>query len=998
MTGLTEAEFYKKYPTKEAFDLAYNNPKKYDLGGIVSGASSGASMGSALGPWGMLAGAVIGGAASQIKDVRQGNAELAGYDKQVSSSKLAYGGELPSYGKGGGIHINPANKGKFTATKKATGKTTEELTHSKNPLTRKRAIFAQNAAKWKHAYGGDVGKDANTPPSMSFDRNMPTTASLQTVIQKYRPADAYAAGGIIPDYKVGGLLEHAIGSNFYANGGKVKVSAGGQKHVVYKKESPTGNGKGVEGHIMVNHPSMDNGKWDTIDLTEKANAKTVAQGVAATKKWHEENPDAYAMGGYMYDKGGPMSSLDSIAHQADKILKYEVLRGGSGSAPLDGTNGNPDYRDPKYRKMLMDKIYPEVNKIMPKASAMEKGEAMDFIFNAGWDKVNNKIEKDPRGFALQEYYKQYDKSKLDSDSKWSGRKNAPYSFDKEYNATIGKLSENERRVLMNKGRDWYYQNINNPAPGVPSSDYNDTWYGRIWNTNDFNEFNPNNPKFIKKAAGGYLNGGNMTEYIGAGGTHEENPNEGVNIGDRGLVEEKEVKYNYKDETGDNSYIFSNRLGFAPKAKRIMKKFDVRDNDKLSVEAKQQRLDMLKDKQEVVRTKMGYKGKFDNQMPMAAYGDNYNWNTDPNKFNVNAGQPTITMDPNMGSTPSNAFNSPITPGAPITPGITVPTFGLPAKPKPGAGALTTPTLTGAPTTTFNPNANKTPNSNVGLTGTPNFNQPLKTKPGEKFDPSKLSIKAPDTSKMGLKEPIKRPGLNYTFNNKEYNPEGKAKGNLEYKTPEAGSKPPKKDFGTKLANFGQFAGSLAKFATSLQGGDPVNLERMQDARISSKPAEISAANELNQVYNAANTDIRNQAGSNAGSYLASRIASAGAQADKTGATMADIRSKYDQMNVQSGLTTGQFNALTQQKEDDLRTQERDRARTLGIEAAGQAGQTLGNIKKSENEQIAQDKMINAMSTQNWEWDPVTMKMVAKSPKAFGGYIKGFGGFMYKSKKKK
>ena len=47
-----------------------------------------------------------------------------------------------------GIHIDPKNKGKFTATKKATGKTTEELTHSKNPLTRKRAIFAQNAAKW----------------------------------------------------------------------------------------------------------------------------------------------------------------------------------------------------------------------------------------------------------------------------------------------------------------------------------------------------------------------------------------------------------------------------------------------------------------------------------------------------------------------------------------------------------------------------------------------------------------------------------------------------------------------------------------------------------------------------------------------------------------------------------------------------------------------------------------------------------------------------------
>lgn len=49
-----------------------------------------------------------------------------------------------------GIHIKPENKGKFTATKKATGKSTEELTHSKNPLTRKRAVFAQNAKKWSH--------------------------------------------------------------------------------------------------------------------------------------------------------------------------------------------------------------------------------------------------------------------------------------------------------------------------------------------------------------------------------------------------------------------------------------------------------------------------------------------------------------------------------------------------------------------------------------------------------------------------------------------------------------------------------------------------------------------------------------------------------------------------------------------------------------------------------------------------------------------------------
>lgn len=54
---------------------------------------------------------------------------------------------IPTY-KDGGIHIKKKNKGKFNALKKRTGKSTEELTHSKNPLTRKRDIFAQNAAKW----------------------------------------------------------------------------------------------------------------------------------------------------------------------------------------------------------------------------------------------------------------------------------------------------------------------------------------------------------------------------------------------------------------------------------------------------------------------------------------------------------------------------------------------------------------------------------------------------------------------------------------------------------------------------------------------------------------------------------------------------------------------------------------------------------------------------------------------------------------------------------
>jgi len=72
-------------------------------------------------------------------------------------------------------------------------------------------------------------------------------------------------------------------------GGKVKVKAGGEDHVVYK--AAKNYTKGRKGDIMVNHPTKDKGKWDTINLTRIGRAKTIKQGVASTKKWHKDNPD-----------------------------------------------------------------------------------------------------------------------------------------------------------------------------------------------------------------------------------------------------------------------------------------------------------------------------------------------------------------------------------------------------------------------------------------------------------------------------------------------------------------------------------------------------------------------------------------------------------------------------------------------------------------------------------------------------------------------------------
>lgn len=55
-----------------------------------------------------------------------------------------------------GIHIKPENKGKFTATAKAAGKSVQQEASSvladpnASPTLKRRANFARNAAKWNH--------------------------------------------------------------------------------------------------------------------------------------------------------------------------------------------------------------------------------------------------------------------------------------------------------------------------------------------------------------------------------------------------------------------------------------------------------------------------------------------------------------------------------------------------------------------------------------------------------------------------------------------------------------------------------------------------------------------------------------------------------------------------------------------------------------------------------------------------------------------------------
>ncbi len=166
------------------------------LGGAGKGASAGAGFG---GPWGAAIGGIAGavsGTAAWLTGKSKGKREANKANKQIAAANerldnnfqnavqelqeaqfnnalanyAADGGMLDinnEYKMGGGIHIKKENRGKFTDY--CGGKVTEECIkkgkNSSSPAVRKRATFAANARKWKHADGGPLESNGIIWPS-----------------------------------------------------------------------------------------------------------------------------------------------------------------------------------------------------------------------------------------------------------------------------------------------------------------------------------------------------------------------------------------------------------------------------------------------------------------------------------------------------------------------------------------------------------------------------------------------------------------------------------------------------------------------------------------------------------------------------------------------------------------------------------------------------------------------------------------------------------------
>lgn len=102
--------------------------------------------------------------------------------------------------KGSGIHIKEKNKGKFTASAKAAGKSVQE--HARDvlndpnatPLQKKRANFARNAKAWKHQEGGLINPWIKIPVNNNPFPTVPLNGTPKEI------ADAFTA--MMPKTKV----------------------------------------------------------------------------------------------------------------------------------------------------------------------------------------------------------------------------------------------------------------------------------------------------------------------------------------------------------------------------------------------------------------------------------------------------------------------------------------------------------------------------------------------------------------------------------------------------------------------------------------------------------------------------------------------------------------------------------------------------------------------------------------------------------------------------
>jgi LysM repeat protein len=193
------------------------------------------------------------------------------------------------------------------------------------------------------------------------------------------------------------------------------------------------------------------------------------------------------------------SQQDSVRNYAYNIMKFEKTKGkADGTGLLNAGNpalgaSNVDVPENVAVDWFMKNIVPKVQKNF--VTAREQADAGDFLYNSG---------KDVRTYAYQEYLRKTDPDNKtgwkDNTGNWKDRptKDKPKvlsNFDKLYNNSVGKLSEQDRLNYIKQGKDFYYQNIER-GKGSINEDlkaYNSSWKDRIDVNNKYTDYSQQNP-------------------------------------------------------------------------------------------------------------------------------------------------------------------------------------------------------------------------------------------------------------------------------------------------------------------------------------------------------------------------------------------------------------------------------------------------------------------------------------------------------------------------
>lgn len=145
-----------------------------------------AAFGGPLDIWGGYGSGAIGyELAKENLGIKALNAANKG---KLTSLPNSFSSELNTFAEGGKIHIKPSKRGTFTAAAKRHGKSVQSFAsqvlankEDYSPAMVKKANFARNASKWKHADGGPLkkGKYEDWYKTVPADRNDTTSYNLK---------------------------------------------------------------------------------------------------------------------------------------------------------------------------------------------------------------------------------------------------------------------------------------------------------------------------------------------------------------------------------------------------------------------------------------------------------------------------------------------------------------------------------------------------------------------------------------------------------------------------------------------------------------------------------------------------------------------------------------------------------------------------------------------------------------------------------------------------